>query len=239
MHSRDELRSRGDEIEPRWHDLGGDQPPALRACWPTDPDGGGTWVGVSESGLFLGLLNLNLADDEIHPDTPEATKSRGMVILSLIGEDSVSSAVAKITQMNLLGMRPFRMTFAGHDARGTALYAAARFDGVQLTITTDTSPLIRPVCWASSGLGDRLVQCRLPLFEQMVGADPSHESQRNFHWHQWEDRTELSVMMSRPDARTSSVTTIEVYPGIEPKIVYDPIAVGDPKADPVGAGMLR
>jgi hypothetical protein len=239
MHSRDELRSRATEIEPQWHDLGDDLSPGLRGNWPTDPDAGGTWVGVHENGLFLGLLNLNLTEDELPVDLPAFTRSRGLIIPELLKLGSVESALSAIRDMDLLGTSPFRLVFIGLGQDQEYKIAVVRFDGMQLTTPTELTALNRPLCWASSGLGDGLVQCRLPLFESMISADMSSETQRDFHWHQWEDRPEFSVMMSREDARTSSITTIEVERGDEPKIVYEPIAVGDPKADPVGAGMLR
>jgi len=235
MHSRDEQRSRSSELEPSWHALGN----GSRACWPTDPDGGGTWVGVHESGLYLGLLNLNLTEDELDPAHPPFTRTRGLIIPELIGLRSVGDAVDAIRAMDLLGISPFRLAMLGFGDNGQTMIAVARFDGVQLTIPTPLSELVAPVCLASSGLGDELVQCRLPLFNDMVGRDSNRASQRAFHRHQWGDRSELSVMMSRPDARTSSVTRVEAIPGKCPKIEYEPIAMGDPKFDPIGAGMLR
>ncbi len=237
LHSRDELRSRSAEIEPSWRAL----PNGLSASWPTDPDAGGTWVAVREDGFFLGLLNLNLSESqlaELAPNTPNATRSRGLVIPALIESTTLAVAIESLKAMDLLGMKPFRLILAAIED-GQSRYSVARFDGVQLTIVTELGAIKVPECWASSGLGDALVQCRLPVFEQMVVDDPTPENQRAFHWHQWADRPQFSVMMSRADARTSSVTTIVVEPGKQPTVLYDPIAIGDAKCDPVGAGMLR
>ena len=244
MHARDEQRTRAAEVRPAWRDLSNGQ----RACWPTDPDGGGTWVGARQDGLILGILNLNLSDEErlaIAEDLPKATISRGLLIPELIEYESVEAIIeAAMDQdrISFAGMNPFRLVIAGR-ASGTPesgwVYGAIRFDGVQVSIDTKLASIQSPVCWASSGLGDGLVQCRLPLFEEIVGGDPSPVSQRAFHWFQWSDRLELSPMMSRLDARTSSVTTIGVAEQKTPTVLYDPIAIGDAKCDPVGAGLLR
>ena len=235
MHSRDELRSRSAESKPKWQTLESGQ----RACWPIDPDGGGTWVGVREDGLLLGLLNLNLSDDELDPEMPTPTRTRGLVIPALMNTESLDDAIETLDEMDLIGMSPFRLVMCAPDESGSLRYAVARFDGMQLTMPTMLGAGKTPDCWASSGLGDDLVQCRIPIFEQMVVQDPSVDSQSAYHQFQWDDQPEYSVMMSRENARTSSVTTIEVVHGREPTVLYDPIEVGDAICDPVGAGMLR
>jgi Transport and Golgi organisation 2 len=239
MHSRDELRSRSSELPTRWHELRGSR----RANWPTDPDGGGTWVAVRDDGLYLGLLNLNLREDELDPDRPEVTKSRGVVIPQLIGCTDFKEVVVKLHELDLAGTSPFRLIMCGPVQDDGFEIAVARFDGMQLTMQKEVEALGDPECWASSGLGDELVQCRLPLFDEFVTdsdqGDLTMDSQRAFHFHQWEDRPELSVLMSREDARTSSVTVVEYEFGSEPKVLYEPIEVGDPILDPIGAGMLK
>tara|TARA_R110002072_G_scaffold155944_1_gene306386 strand:+ start:66 stop:773 length:708 start_codon:yes stop_codon:yes gene_type:complete len=234
MHARDELRTRSQETSPEWRTLAG----GLRACWPTDPDAGGTWVGAREDGLVLGILNLKLSDDELDPEMPIPTRSRGLVIPALMDASSFTDAIDSLQAMDLMGMKPFRLVMTGIED-GECRFAAARFDGMKLTMPSPCGLIKVPECWASSGLGDELVQCRLPIFEEMVGENPTPENQRAFHWFQWEEEMAYSPMMSRKDARTSSVTTIVVEPGKEPTVLYDPIAIGDAVCDPVGAGMLR
>jgi hypothetical protein len=52
---------------------------------------------------------------------------------------------------------------------------------------------------------------RLGLFDELMAADGVRpETQDRFHRHVWRDRPEISVMMSRGEARTVSVTTVEV-----------------------------
>ena len=235
MHSRDELRSRAPELAPQQRTLSN----GATASWPTDPDAGGTWVAVRDDGLYLGLLNLNLRDDELDPRRPTPTISRGSVIPALIESATLDDAVDRLKSMTLRGMNPFRLLIAGPGSDGCPRYTIARFDAMELGFPCPIARLERPVCMASSGLGDELVQCRVPLFGQMVSPHASQADQHRFHRHQWPDRPELSVLMSREDARTSSITTVVVEAGKEPTVFYEPIAVGDPADDPVGAGMLQ
>jgi len=52
------------------------------------------------------------------------------------------------------------------------------------------------------------------LFDSMItDSEESAATQDRFHAHSWPDRPELSVLMSRADARTVSITAVEVLPG--------------------------
>jgi hypothetical protein len=236
MHSRDELRSRSPEQAPAWRMLEN----GLRACWPTDTDAGGTWVGVREDGFYLGLVNLNASDEELDADRPQQTHiSRGELIPMLMECVSVAEAVELVTSADLRGMKPFRVLMVGPSPEGGFASAIARFGGSQVTLPAPFEPVVRPRCLASSGLGDHLVQCRLPLFREMVVPDPSPENQRAFHFHQWPDRLEYSVLMSRENARTASVTSVEFVSGELPNVVYESVAEACPEADPVGSEMLQ
>ncbi len=212
----------------------------LRACWPTDTDAGGTWVGVREDGFYLGLLNLNAPAEDLDPDRPGRTdRSRGDLIPMLMESDSIDNAVGRVTGSDLRGMKPFRLLLVGRAPEGGFASAIARFGGSRVTLSAPFEPVARPRCLASSGLGDHLVQCRLPLFREMVVPDPSPENQRAFHFHQWPDRLEYSVLMSRENARTASVTSVEYVAGELPVVVYESVAQACPLADPVGSEMLQ
>src|SRR5437868_4095701 len=69
-----------------------------------------------------------------------------------------------------------------------------------------------PVLVTTSGLGDEHVEGpRRALFRQMFtpGVDWV-EQQDRFHRHRWLERPALSVCMSRAEARTVSLTVIEL-----------------------------
>lgn len=236
MHSRDELRSRSPEQAPAWRMLENGK----TACWPTDTDAGGTWVAVREDGFYLGLVNLNASDEELDADRPDAFHiSRGSLIPKLMEAEDVHDAIKQLTSMDLRGMKPFRLLLVGPVEGGGFASAIARFGGADVTLPAPLEAVVRPRCLASSGLGDHLVQGRLPLFREMVVPDPTPEKQRDFHFHQWPDRLEYSVLMSRENARTSSVTSVEHTGTDLPNVVYESVAEACPEADPVGSEMLQ
>jgi hypothetical protein len=224
VFSRDEQRDRPAALAPRWRSLSQARHGATRAIWPTDPRGGGTWIAAADSGLILCLLNLNL---EPPPVLPGALLSRGQIIPRLIGDDKAGAAIAGLEQLDLDRFPPFRLVAI--DA-GTKSLLVARWDRTSLTVSQRVET---PVCLVSSGLGDTKVQGRLEVFEEMVvqgGLTP--ESQDRFHLHIWPHHPELSVLMSRPDARTVSITTADVSARengtVDLRMAHQPVVEGHP-----------
>lgn len=220
VHSRDEQRTRAAAGDPVPRAL----PSGRRAVWPVDPDAGGTWIGLRDDGFTLAILNRN-----IPPNGRRAPlRSRGLIIPALIDSGDAERAMQTLRTHELADTAPFRLLAV--DPNG--LSRVATWDGLGLTLD---EPVDGPVCLASSGLGDDRVAPRLPLFDQLVRPAPKPESQDAFHRHRWDDRPEISVLMSRPDARTVSITTIE--PGRPLRVM--PLPEADPAHDPVGAQLAR
>jgi hypothetical protein len=215
--NRDEKRTRPQALPPRTHVLaeGG------HATWPVDPQGGGTWVGASDSGLVMCVLNVNFGA-AIHAPPPGTLESRGGLIPRLIGQAEASQAMAALLEMDLSRYAAFRMV-ACDVVQGRVRVGNARWDREEMRLSWHEAP----VCFASSGLGDALVRPRLPLFERLVANTPSPESQDAFHRHQWPDRQPISVRMCRPDARTVSITSVDVIHGTaaQPRVnmKYEPV----------------
>lgn len=131
--NRDELRTRARGLPPQVHG---------NALWPTDPDGGGTWLGVSDRGVLLGLLNryeppAGLPVEPIH--------SRGQLIPALLPLPDLEAMAAHLQAQGdvLRHIRPFdlAMVAAGPPARGLLI----SWDGLHLR----TVPLELPVVLAS------------------------------------------------------------------------------------------
>jgi uncharacterized protein with NRDE domain len=198
--NRDESVDRARACSPEWRDVGG----GARAIWPTDPAGSGTWICATTRGLILVMMNSS-AGERLTGRT-----SRGVIVTRCAGDASVREVAGRVRAMELREFNPFRMVAIGaHDGRCTTL----AWDGQ--SVREHDPPL--PVCLASSGLGDELVQVRVALFERMMnevgeGSDRA-EVQDAFHAHTWPDRPHLSVMMSRPGFRTVSVTCVAMSPG--------------------------
>lgn len=212
--NRDERRDRAPAEPPQWRPPSGRS--RDRALFPTDSAAGGTWIAVAESGLSLCLLNGN---PRPYPDLPppEHLLSRGGIIPQMLaaGVACATDIIRTLEQFDLDRFAPFTLLavdVGGPDAARPGTSAAVRlarvtWDRARIHSAIGSSP---PTCLVSSGLGDALAHPRLALFDRFIaegGARP--EVQDRFHRHVWRDRPEISVMMSRHDARTVSVTTVE------------------------------
>ncbi len=233
VHSRDEQRSRGQAYPPAERVING-----KRVWYPTDSDAGGTWVVCDADGVTTGVLNFNCAKRR----NPNPTQSRGEIPLMMIEHSDLESMLEMLQGMDL----SVYATFTAFAIKPTASGVQAlivEWDANELRVVRTPDQDFEPIVVASSGLGDEFVQVRVPLFEQMVAADPTPESQDAYTWHRWDDRPEYSVLMSRKDARTVSITTIEFggqqsVAGV-PEMSYEELAENDPAHDPIGAGMLQ
>jgi hypothetical protein len=197
--NRDESNERTAARAPEVHRLG--ERPALM---PLDPDSGGTWVAVSDTGLVLLLLNRNDAADS---RDPRPRRSRGGIIPALLRGSSIGDIdPAVYPPFRLLVIRDGALEEIVSDGRGL------RSPGRQ--------PIRDPLMFTSSGLGDGLAgRFRGELFGDFFyrgvrGAaapdDVLAMLQDEFHRHQWPFLPHLSVRMRRADARTVSTTVVEL-----------------------------
>lgn len=196
--NRDESRRRAPGAPPRVHEAGA----GARAIYPVDADAGGTWVAATERGLVFALLNAN--PTPAPPLPPAAARlSRGLVIPRLAEAQDVEEAMLRIEELPFARLAPFRLLIADLETVRSASWSGERLDRARYPLN--------PMCLVSSGLGDERVSPRLSLFEQwMERYGPTPDAQDTFHRHVWPDRPEISVMMSRADARTVSVTAVEL-----------------------------
>jgi hypothetical protein len=242
VHSRDEQRDRAEGLLPSEWTAG-----QFRLLSPRDPDAGGTWIAARDDAVILAVMNRN---PEPPPTLDRARlRSRGLIIESLahLQPDALPDALRAIDGADYAPFRAFA-ALPG-DAASDPVVWAAEWDP---TNTATGRPVVTrhdlPACWASSGLGDSVVADRLPLFESSVRPDPSRESQDTYHRHAWPGRGAASVFMSRPDARTVSITTAETFrtdgtdetPGsatpLTARMVYLPLIPGPAIDDPMTDG---
>lgn len=205
LTNRDESRKRRDARPPAAHFV---EPahPRLRAIYPTDADAGGTWVAVTTAGFAATLLNAN--PPGVAPtDRRSGPRSRGELIGGILVGGTVDCVKQRLQGVSPHDYAPFRLVAV--DGENIGVW---RSDGS--AIVFESSPLGgRPRLFTSSGLGDHVVEPpRRELFESRFGEDPSAwpAEQDAFHRHRWPDRPELSVCMSRADARSVSLTAVEV-----------------------------
>lgn len=209
--NRDESRKRAAALPPEVRQCG-----ARRAIMPIDPVSDGTWIAVNDAGLAAGLLNL-YRFDKFGREPHKGTRSRGEIIPMLMECATIDEAFKRIfTRVHRdTYYSPFSLVLT--DGRNCMEYNwHGGSDGV-----TPNRPVERPRMFTSSGLGDALVHApRKRLFEEMFAApaDPV-ATQDAYHRHQWPDRPELSVCMSRREARTVSYAVLELIEG-EARMTY-------------------
>ncbi len=228
VFNRDEQRTR-----PTSH------PPELRrtgpytTIMPIDPASGGTWLAANDAGLVACLLNANPESSSPRGLTTPR-RSRGEIIPALMNSGSMSDAAHQASALNPRDYPPYRLVLMASGA-----FVVIESDGHHLTSTTARS-FREPMLLTSSGLGDAVVeQPRRILFETMLAphrASPS--TQDDFHNHRWPERLQLSVLMSRAEARTVSQTTLDI---VSDSITLRHRAVSDPpeRNDPTFATRIN
>ena len=213
VFNRDEQRSRPLAMPPALHALG-----TVRALHPVDPQGGGTWIAVTEHGLVLALLN---GDDRGAPDPPEAPprKSRGTIIPALAATAARRAADVTVRVLDPQAYRPFHLVIA--DERGAIEVTSA--GRVLAAAAPDRSDrLIR----TSSSVDPAAVRAwRTALFAP-PGTPASAEEQDAFHARAEPTRPAFGVAMTRVDACSVSITTVEVFPE-RVRMTYRPLPGAD------------
>jgi Transport and Golgi organisation 2 len=194
--NRDERRTRAAARPPRVWSTG-----ASWAVYPQDPESGGTWIGVNGDGLVVALLNGTSTSAAPHA----MPRSRGSIVPGLLACTTIARAVQACEALDVRLFEPFRLVMVQRDAVAVVTSDAAR-------PSPEACPLVAPVMFTSSSLGDDVVEVpRRRLFERLVlAADDWLRGQSRFHRHRWRRRPEISVRMSRGDAATVSRTTIDV-----------------------------
>ncbi len=210
VHSRDEQRGRspGLPLARRRLSAGG---PLVQA--PLDPDGGGTWIALRDDGLCVALLNVNPSATP-RPGADGSVRSRGEVVGHVMARVPLGEAatVDDLRHPEAGAMRSYRVVALqrGDAARPARLTIARSHAEESPPFAGEATALLGPVCLVSSGLGDARVLPRLDLFREHVPAGASAAAQDGFHAHRWGDRPEISVRMSRFDARTVNITRVRV-----------------------------
>jgi uncharacterized protein with NRDE domain len=105
--NRDERLGRPSQ-PPQLHQQGG-----VRFFAPRDLKSGGTWLGINAHGLFVAITNRFVGR------APSAPRSRGLLVLDALAEDSVAHAVRRIAAEDPKRHDPFHLVLA--DAHGAQL----------------------------------------------------------------------------------------------------------------------
>jgi hypothetical protein len=224
VFTRDERLSRGRALPPRVHAIAG-----RRVLMPTDADAGGTWVAVNDAGLVFGLLNVNEVTSPSRAIAAGGLRSRGLIIPALARWTRLAEVVKAVRTIEATRHAPFRLLAVSDSAIVEAIS-----DGVRLRVRH--RPLPRPLMRTSSSLGDASVAGpRRARFSRLPRRLPvARGVQDAFHRHRSPQRPHLGVLMSRADARSVSITTIEVSAG-RATMRYEPLGRAGDSCQPESA----
>jgi hypothetical protein len=227
--NRDESPTRAPATAPTMQQFGSRQVLA-----PRDPDGGGTWVGVDDSGHCLAILNGDrpLPLGMLSAEAGDLV-SRGLLVNDLLEDpraDSVRDELQRRQRLNALHYKPFKLIVVspgpGHGAGRAASTLRADWDGVTLRFEEAAGPR----CFVSSSHETEAVtNYRRAAFERFLqnqsraleraGAATSTEidslgtALAGFHASHHPDAPQgdaRSVCMHRDEARTVSSTLVLV-----------------------------
>lgn len=202
--NRDESRLRPVARPPELRQLG-----AQQTLMPVDPVSEGTWIGASDAGLVAVLMNVYISQAEPAPSVlplDEPPVSRGTIIPTVLAAGDLDAAFKFAGQLNVSRFEPFRLILLDEARISETIWTAGMY-----AVGTPEA-IAGPTFFTSSGLGDDLVaRPRRELFEELVTAAADRcGAQDAFHRLQWPERRFASVWMTRPEARTQSITWVEL-----------------------------
>lgn len=194
--NRDEKVSRKKAIPPSFNKY-----KEQNFIFPKDADAGGTWITVKENGDAAVLLNGAFTD---HVHHPPYRKSRGLILLDIMAEDSPSDYFNKIDLENI---EPFTIVLMEN-----GLLFEFRWDGNKNFIKQ--LPIHQPKIWSSATLYNiEVVKNREQWFADFLYYIPEPTREDIFNFHQFTGGGDLrnDLLMYRDGAHsTVSITCIEL-----------------------------
>lgn len=179
-------------LEPRHYMLGN-----KKVFFPKDPKAGGTWFAVDEYANVIVLLN---GASEKHEWQPPYRKSRGLIVLDLIGSGSPFSAWDAI---DLKGIEPFTLVLY----EGRQLFQLRWNGSEKESVAMDPA---RNYIWSSSTLYPKNIrEARAEWFEQFLDTKPGVNEVEMFNFHRYteDENHENGLVINRNDfLKTLSIT---------------------------------
>jgi hypothetical protein len=197
--NRDEHRQRGTAESPAIREQNG-----VKSICPIDPDAGGTWLGVNEFGLTIGILNF------YGRGVPRVGNgsyvSRGLMVLSLLDCRGRSDIEDRLCRKELSEYRPFILLLVEPDKS-------------PITFTWDQNrqePLfeeqVKCPLSTSGFMPEEVPETRADLFRRLKKKNQSLEFEffRSYHRSHHPEKGPYSVCMHRSDAGTVSFSHVSV-----------------------------
>lgn len=198
-HGRDERTTRAPGVPPSLV-----QRRRLSALAPRDPDAGGTWVGVNELGLTLGLANLYPPEGVGDAAPVPGLVTRGRIIDDLLGAATAGEARELLGAMDPTVFAPFTLAVL-EPGRFPELH---RWDGSRMAASTVPSP---GLLLTSSGAGSMVEELRRREYARLApGSPPAADDIDALHRSHLDSLGADSFCMHRAEAETASLTRIEV-----------------------------
>lgn len=178
-------------LEPRNYKIGD-----KNVFFPKDPKAGGTWFAVSEHANVIVLLN---GASQKHQWSPPYRKSRGLIVLDLIGSDS---PIAAWETIGLDSIEPFTLV----------LYEAQRLHQLRWDGTHKESVELDPkqgYIWSSATLYPQNIRdTRARWFEQFLYTRPDVNESEMFNFHRYTEDAdrENGLVIDRDFLKTLSIT---------------------------------
>ena len=192
--NRDEAPGR-ETLMPAVYEQGGS-----RLLFPKDVLAGGTWIGVSDRKRFVSLMNGGFT---AHQRKPEYRMSRGVIVTTLLGADSLLGA---IEAFNFSDIEPF--TLIAVDYSEALQIFELVWDGENSHLSE--KPLA-PAIWSSSLLySEEMKKKREQWFANFLfeHIHPNAEQLLQFHRTAGEGDPKTDLIMDRGFVKTKSITQI-------------------------------
>jgi uncharacterized protein with NRDE domain len=190
--NRDEKIIRPNAIEPKTYQLNN-----KNVIFPKDNKAGGTWYAIDEQSNVLVLLN---GAEEKHILKDSYRKSRGLIVLDLIGSESPLKAWKTI---DLEQIEPFTLVLFENQK----LYQLRWNETEKSTLALDTD---QNHIWSSSTLYSKEVRNkRANWFFTFLDTKPEVNETELFNFHRYteEDNNEHGLVINRNDVlKTLSIT---------------------------------
>ena len=190
--NRDEKVLRPSAIKPKNYQIN-----TKNVFFPKDPKAGGTWFAVDENSNVLVLLN---GAEEKHILKEKYNRSRGLIVLELIGE---TSPLEMWQTIDLENVEPFTLVLF----EDQKLYQLRWNEIEKTTLALDVT---KNHIWSSSTLYSAAIrEKRANWFNTFLDTKPEVNEAELFNFHRYteEENTEHGLVINRNDAlKTLSIT---------------------------------
>ena len=181
----------------------------VRCLYPVDCNAGGTWLGVNEHGLTIGVLNHYSAEPAAAETRPAAAPriSRGLLVVSLLGSTSEKDFSRRLATHDPRHYAPF-ILFVISRAKDLTTYTWNRRE-LHSEKTIDPHFLTTSSFDAEKVASTRR-ECFLALTENESRV--SLQGLTDLHASQQPEPGPYAICMERDDARTLSFSRVDVTP---------------------------